>query len=314
MGSYHSYVGDAKLEDSKDNWYRISGMNISRWNFTTTRSSDTSTLRPSGIPVYTKLNNNDIGWYLGDKSIYSDAYVKILKDLSGDTVHNNMYDKIKIAGRLFDLKGNALSLVNINVNDTHRYNGEIQKDISIVNADGGNVHLRPNDLVRDGNNKLYIYNSEPTNTSSSFRPMLTLKPVDPGITNPIILSCQVRAKCITRPYGWDRTMKLTPLYSVYSIKSIELSLNTDAKGNLLANGNKHPNEVMVGIVPPKADETICVEYKTFEQKDSSNDYSLKVTFDNGKILYVTAALVGTGLSAANQDNTDSRIYRLSDLV
>lgn len=64
----------------------------------------------------------------------------------------------------------------------------------------------------------------------------------------------------------------------------------------------------------KADETICVEYKTFEQKDSSNDYNLKVTFDNGKILYVTAALVGTGLSYANQDNTDSRIYRLSDLV
>ena len=109
-------------------------------------------------------------------------------------------------------------------------------------------------------------------------------------------------------------MKLTPLYSAYSIKSIELSLNTDAKGNLMVNGNKHPNAVMAGIVPPKADETICVEYKTFEQKDSSNDYSLKVTFDNGKILYVTAALVGTGFSYANQDNTDSRIYRLSDLV
>jgi hypothetical protein len=27
MGSYHSYVGDMKLEDSKDNWYRISGLN-----------------------------------------------------------------------------------------------------------------------------------------------------------------------------------------------------------------------------------------------------------------------------------------------
>ena len=183
MGSYHSYVGDAKLEDSKDNWYRISGLNISRWNITPTRSSDTSTLRPSGIPVYTKLNNNDIGWYLGDKSIYSDAYVKILKDLSGDTVHNNMYDKVKISGRLFDLKGNTLSLVNINVNDTHRYNGEIQKDISIVNADGGNVQLRPNYLVRDSNNKIYIYNSDPSNTSSSFRPMLTLKPVGGGVIN-----------------------------------------------------------------------------------------------------------------------------------
>ena len=33
MGTYHSYVGDAKLEDSKDNWYRISGMKINRVNF-----------------------------------------------------------------------------------------------------------------------------------------------------------------------------------------------------------------------------------------------------------------------------------------
>lgn len=109
-------------------------------------------------------------------------------------------------------------------------------------------------------------------------------------------------------------MKLTPTYSVYSIKSIELSLNTDARGNLLANGNKHPNAVMAGIVPPKADETICVEYKTFEQKDSSNAYQLKVTFDNGKVLYVFDALAGTDISYANQDNTQSRIYRLSDLV
>ena len=314
MGSYHSYVGDAKLEDSKDNWYRISGMNISRWNFTPTRSSDTSTLRSSGIPVYTKLNNNDIGWYLGDKSIYSDAYVKILKDLSGDTVHNNMYDKIKISGRLFDLKGNALSLVNINVNDTHRYNGEIQKDISLVNADGGNVQLRPNDLVRDGNNKIYIYNSDPSNTSSSFRPMLTLKPIDPGITNPIIFSGKVRSKCITRPYGWDRTSQLIPSYSVYNIRSIELALNVDLRGNPLNNNAKYTNEVLAGIVAPKAEENICIEYKTYEQKASANAYQLKVTFDNGKILYVFDALAGTGMSYADQDKTAPRIYRLSDLV
>ena len=194
MGSYHSYVGDAKLEDSKDNWYRISGLNISGWNFTPTRSSDTSTLRPSGLPVYSKLNNNDIGWYLGDKNIYSDAYVKIVKDLSGDTVHNNMYDKIKISGRLFDLKGNALTLSNLNVNDTHRYNGEIQKDISIVNADGGNVQLRPNDLVRDGNNKIYIYNSEPSNSSSSFRPMLTLKPKGGEVLERFTLKIKITRK------------------------------------------------------------------------------------------------------------------------
>ena len=309
MGSYHSYVGDMKLEDSKDNWYRVSGLNISRWNFTPTRTSDTSTLRPSGIPVYTKLNNNDIGWYLGDKNIYSDAYVKIAKDLSGDTVHNNMYDKIKISGRLFDLKGNALTLSNLNVNDTHRYNGEIQKDISIVNADGGNEQLRPNDLVRDGNNKIYIYNSEPSNSSSSFRPMLTLKPIgDPEGT---VLYCEITAKIMSQPYGYDRTIKFKPLYSKYNITKVELVLNIDENGNYNTRGSTGTfgADVMAGIVPPKNDETICIEFKTANQKASGNAYTLKITFNNGKVLYLQNALITTGYGTTDKTDVRYDIYR-----
>jgi len=147
-----------------------------------------------------------------------------------------------------------------------------------------------------------------------FRPMLTLKPIDPGITNPIIFSGKVRSKCITRPYGWDRTSQLIPSYSVYNIRSIELALNVDLRGNPLNNNAKYTNEVLAGIVAPKAEENICIEYKTYEQKASDNAYQLKVTFDNGKILYVFDALAGTGMSYADQDKTAPRIYRLSDLV
>ena len=311
MGSYHSYVGDAKLEDSKDNWYRISGLNVNRINFLVDHGGWNTTKR---IPHHgDSLENNVIGYCLSSNNIVSDGYAKICSNFNSTPVAINLLAKVPIIGNTFNIKDRDIDANTLNFPMTHNYNGNIGKSVRRVLVNIVADELWCADLVGNTGG-CYTYASSVVNTNSSFRPMLTLKPYDPGITNPIILSCQVRAKCITRPYGWDRTMKLTPLYSVYNIKSIELSLNTDAKGNLIANGNKHPDAVLAGIVPPKADETICVEYKTFEQKDSSNDYNLKVTFDNGRILYVTAALVGTGLSAADQDNTDSRIYRLSDLV
>ena len=304
MGTYHSYPGDAKLEDSKDNWYRISGMNVNRWNI-----SPHYGIWNAPRKSQWSLLSNDIGYLGNDKSVWSTCYAKILNFTSNPYGSYNTWSIIVPTGNKFTIKDrNVFEARTISSADI----GEFTKSVYVGTASGNKIYafnsvhcLSNNNIATSG-----LYGLE----NSLFRPMLTLKPVDPGITNPIILSCQVRAKCIARPYGWDRTMKLTPLYSAYNIKSIELSLNTDARGNLLVNGNKHPNAVMAGIVPPKADETICVEYKTFEQKDSSNEYTLKVTFDNGKILYVTAALVGTGFSYANQDNTDSRIYRLSDLV
>ena len=331
MGTYHSYPGDAKLEDSKDNWYRISGINVSRWNLTTWGNTRWSLwdYHTGGGFVLAKA-----GIGLASKSHWSDLLYKALKQddaltlLRGESMTtgvvdgfvrfvwtggNNNMDSLDIVGNSFDFKNRLTkddgAVDTLALNCTTSQGGLYGKAAVMFYA----AYYIESTLHT---NNYYFRDTpiEPNRNNCCFRPMLTLKPVDPGITNPIILSCQVRAKCITRPYGWDRTMKLTPLYSAYNIKSIELSLNTDARGNLLANGNKHPNAVMAGIVPPKADETICVEYKTFEQKDSSNEYALKVTFDNGKILYVTAALVGTGFSYANQDNTDSRIYRLFDLV
>ena len=304
MGTYHSYVGDAKLEDSKDNWYRISGMNISRWNVSP-HYAIWNAIRKN----QSALLNNDIGYLGNDKSVWSTCYAKILNFTSNPYSSYNTWSRIVPTGNNFTIKDrNLFEARTISSVDV----GEFTKSVYIGNS-GSNAVLGLISAYCLSSNNLASSGLYPVD-NSVFRPMLTLKPVDPGITNPIIFSGKVRSKCITRPYGWDRTSQLITSYSAYNIRSIELALNVDLRGNPLANNAKYANEVLAGRVSPKAEENICIEYKTYEQKSSDNAYQLKVTFDNGKILYVFDALAGTGISYANQDNTQSRIYRLSDLV
>ena len=304
MGTYHSYPGDAKLEDSKDNWYRISGMNISRWNVSP-HYAIWNAIRKNQSALF----NNDIGYLGNDKSVWSTCYAKILNFTSNPYSSYNTWSRIVPTGNNFTIKDrNLFEARTISSVDV----GEFTKSVYIGNS-GSNAALGLISAYCLSSNNLASSGLYPVD-NSVFRPMLTLKPVDPGITNPIIFSGKVRSKCITRPYGWDRTSQLITSYSAYNIRSIELALNVDLRGNPLANNAKYANEVLAGRVSPKAEENICIEYKTYEQKSSDNAYQLKVTFDNGKILYVFDALAGTGISYANQDNTQSRIYRLSDLV
>ena len=304
MGTYHSYPGDAKLEDSKDNWYRISGMNISRWNVSP-HYAIWNAIRKNQSALF----NNDIGYLGNDKSVWSTCYAKILNFTSNPYSSYNTWSRIVPTGNNFTIKDrNLFEARTISSVDV----GEFTKSVYIGNS-GPNAALGLISAYCLSSNNLASSGLYPVD-NSVFRPMLTLKPVDPGITNPIIFSGKVRSKCITRPYGWDRTSQLITSYSAYNIRSIELALNVDLRGNPLANNAKYANEVLAGRVSPKAEENICIEYKTYEQKSSDNAYQLKVTFDNGKILYVFDALAGTGISYANQDNTQSRIYRLSDLV
>ena len=304
MGTYHSYPGDAKLEDSKDNWYRISGMNISRWNVSP-HYAIWNAIRKNQSALF----NNDIGYLGNDKSVWSTCYAKILNFTSNPYSSYNTWSRIVPTGNNFTIKDRNLfearTISSVGV-------GEFTKSVYIGNS-GSNAALGLISAYCLSSNNLASSGLYPVD-NSVFRPMLTLKPVDPGITNPIIFSGKVRSKCITRPYGWDRTSQLITSYSAYNIRSIELALNVDLRGNPLNNNAKYANEVLAGRVSPKAEENICIEYKTYEQKSSDNAYQLKVTFDNGKILYVFDALAGTGISYANQDNTQSRIYRLSDLV
>ena len=297
MGTYHSYSGDAKLEDSKDNWYRISGLGLSNHNFITSEQENNA--------------GDNYGFQLVSQGVSSTI---LFKAVNGFATRNQAFiTKFPntVIGREFLIKDRSNGM-----NDILPFNGKL--DSSGVQTLGktlikDNIHNEMFVLSMD-NDRLRGTLPDQADLQTALRPMLTLKPVDPGITNPIIFSGKVRSKCITRPYGWDRTSQLITSYSAYNIKSIELALNVDLRGNPLANNAKYTNEVLAGRVPPKAEENICIEYKTYEQKASDNAYQLKVTFDNGKILYVFDALAGTGMSYADQDKTAPRIYRLSDLV
>ena len=337
MGTYHSYPGDAKLEDSKDNWYRISGMNISRWNLTTWGNTSRSLwdYRTGGGFVLAKA-----GIGLASKSHWSDLLYKALKQddtltlLRGEstptgvvdgfvrfiwTGGNNNMDSLDITGNSFDFK-NRLTKVD-GAADTLALNCTTSQGGLYGKA--GTIFYNMYNIESTLHANNYYFRDtpiEPNRNSCCFRPMLTLKPVDPGITNPIVLSCRINSKLIDRNYGpnnqrfgWDRTIKFDPLYSAHSIKQIELVLNVDAKGNSTGNGIGAA-VVMAGIVPPKNDETICIEYRMLEAIESSNSYTLKVTFNNNKALYIQDALVTTGASPLAQDKTQTRIYRMSDLV
>ena len=194
MGSYHSYVGDAKLEDSKDNWYRISGMNISRWNLTTWGNTSRSLwdYRADGGFVLAKA-----GIGLASKSHWSDLLYKALKQDDALTVTrgestptgvvdgfvrfawtggaNNM-DSLDIVGNSFDFK-NRLTKVDgaadtLALNCTTSQGGLYGKASTIFY----NMYNIESTLHA---NNYYFRDTpiEPNRNSCCFRPMLTLKPV-----------------------------------------------------------------------------------------------------------------------------------------
>lgn len=125
------------------------------------------------------------------------------------------------------------------------------------------------------------------------------------------MSCRLTAKLIIKPYGYDRTIKFEPLYTKYPVKSIQLVLNIDENGNYNTKGSTgtYGADVLAGIVPPKNDETICIEFKTVNQKGSGNAYTLKITFENGKILYLQDVLITTGHSITDKTDVRYDIYR-----
>ena len=299
MGSYHSYVGDMKLEDSKDNWYRVSGLNVNRWNISP-HYGYWSALRKNQY----SLLSNDIGYLGNDKTVWSTCYAKMLNFTSNPYSSYNTWSMIVPTGNKFTIKDRnvfeARSISSVDV-------GEFTKSTYVGTASGNkmfafsSVHcLSNNNIATSG---LYAAGN------SIFRPMLTLKPIgDPEGT---VLYCEVTAKIISQPYGYDRTIKFKPLYSKYQITKVELVLNIDENGNYNTRGSTGTfgADVMAGIVPPKNNETICIEFRTTNQKASGNAYTLKITFNNGKVLYLQDALITTGMGA--MDKTDIRydIYR-----
>ena len=290
MGSYHSYVGDMKLEDSKDNWYRISGLNT------------------TGAYMFGfKYNENVAGEHYEIRNSTTQVTLfKLTQSFTNIYSVDPVTENIDSCGRGFVIKDRQLEFQTIFPDDS--------KDKKLY----GKAYYISN------HSPLYIgiygirtlasprgirLETVQPDENTYFRPMLTLKPIgDPEGT---VLYCEITAKLITQPYGYDRTIKFKPLYSKYTITKVELVLNIDENGNYNTKGSTGTFgvDVMAGIVPPKNDETICIEFRTTNQKASGNAYTLKITFNNSKVLYLQDALITTGMGATDKTDVRYDIYR-----
>ena len=188
MGSYHSYVGDAKLEDSKDNWYRISGLSVNRVNFLVDHGGWNTTKR---IPHHgDSLENNIIGYYLSSNNIVSDGYAKICSNFNSVPVAINLLAMVPVFGNAFNIKDRDIDVNTLNFPMTHNYNGNIGKSVRRVLVNTVADELWCADIVGNTGG-CYTYASSVINTNSSFRPMLTLKPVGEGVIEHFTLKIKI---------------------------------------------------------------------------------------------------------------------------
>ena len=171
MGSYHSYAGDVKLEDSKNNWYRISGMNINRWN-----TEPITATWYSPRPTTADLRTNDIGYLGNDKTIWSHGYAKILNYTTNPISSYNTWSMVIPTGRSFTIKDRVLYEAKaITSTDT----AECGKTIYIGSHSGSKI-FAVHSIYITATNNMATAGEYPPNTGVKFRPMLTLKPVGGG--------------------------------------------------------------------------------------------------------------------------------------
>lgn len=180
MGTYHSYAGDAKLEDSKDNWYRISGLNISRWNI----EPNYGVWNPPRLIPFQDLRDNNIGYLNNDKAIWSYCYSKVLNFSSAPYSFYSMWSLVPQTGRNFGIKDrNVFEVSNIS-SSVH----EISKS-AYVGAGGGSKKWSLH-ITRPITNTIELTGDYP-DFNTTFRPMLTLKPVGGGVINKFTLKVSI---------------------------------------------------------------------------------------------------------------------------
>ena len=99
MGTYHSYAGDAKLEDSKDNWYRISGLNLYTRNITT----------------FDQTRTTDAAWRGGKESVLTTLLFKTVPAFKPEDypLNSNFQIYLGVIGNTFNIKDRSLSNTDI---------------------------------------------------------------------------------------------------------------------------------------------------------------------------------------------------------
>ena len=163
MGTYHSYAGDAKLEDSKDNWYRISGMNLYTRNITT----------------FDQTRTTGAAWLGGKESVLTTLLFKTVPAFKPEDypLNSNFQIYLGVIGNTFNIKDRSLSNTDIIAYGT--YHGDNIRGITGKNMAKDQVN---NVLYPISVNEARLFNARPDNTDwpTCFRPMLTLKPVGGG--------------------------------------------------------------------------------------------------------------------------------------
>lgn len=181
MGAYHRYVGDVKLENAKDNWYRIGVMSVNRWNiFPFFGDYD-----PSRKKLLNRnIGEEDDGFFNPYRCFPDAAYSKIFNHANAldETISDGVRSVISDLGRKFTIKNRGT--VNIVCPEfTQDKFTEFSKDIYIV--DTGVPPTKSRLLVTSGLSYSKRNHIEETSCFTGikfgYRPMLTLKPVG-GLT------------------------------------------------------------------------------------------------------------------------------------
>ena len=201
MGSYHSYVGDMKLEDSKDNWYRVSGLNISRFNLGINQRKN---LTPGSTrKVDLEIDSDDAPAELAVwGNILSDAWFKAT---GKNTYFPSQYKNWAIIpqrGRDFRIKDRNIELNMYNIEVSGNYDrNEISKNIYVPSTypDPDLICYRSVQGVPNTEN-YFVTGNKPDYTVSKFRPMLTLKPKGGKILEHFTLKIKITRR-FTTPNG-----------------------------------------------------------------------------------------------------------------
>jgi hypothetical protein len=161
MGSYHRYVGDIKLENDKENWYRVSGLNTTGTNMFGGKNSE----KVAGENYDIKNSTIQVTLFKlaqSFRSIYNVSHV-------GENIYS--------CGNGFSIKDRQLEFQDIFPDDT--------KDIYLF---GKAYYISVHIPLYIGIYGMHVYASPrgvklATSSPDSnvyFRPMLTLKPVGGG--------------------------------------------------------------------------------------------------------------------------------------
>ena len=183
MGSYHSYVGDAKLEDSKDNWYRISGLGLSNRNFNTSEQENNA--------------GDNYSFSLISKGVSSTI---LFKAVNGFATRNQAFlTKIPnmVVGREFIIKDRSNGM-----DDILPFNGKL---------DSSGVQTLGKTFIKDNiGNRIFIISMDndrlrgtlpdQADLQTALRPMLTIKPKGGEVLEHFTLKIKITRR-FTTPNG-----------------------------------------------------------------------------------------------------------------